>query len=529
MTGKRIKYTSIPYNAIRAFSIETAGTIDDDSELKIHSRGIGKTEIEFSKSVDVFPIHVFLSSVIIQGKGAGEQAAALVYDASAQSGSGGSTGIFDIFGSNYSQMDKHEVEQKLKSSNVIIPSEKVEMAFKCGRDSFIMTSHRVMKVDVQGMSGKKKEYLSILWPAIKGYSIETAGNIMDRDSELVLFFNLPDIANSAEGFPRNSRTRMKIDFRDGQADLFAVQRYISDKLLGPDTLQASTYANSMAGHVDSGSGSLLAWVGDDNRMIDATEVNRKFHSEIPLLQTCENVELAFKGRRDMLLFTTKRVISVDLKGLFGIGKKVEYISLPYSTVSAFSLRSAGSFMDKDSELCLWLDFDDVFFPMREKEDDPPPPPIPRRSFIEIDFQKDKVDILMVHRYLSDRLMRMDGHQLKPYTSAVVPVPSPPGGADKLFDWIGNNAAAIDSQAVNEKFHEAGILQGDEQVAFAFKTGRDSIYLTNRRLFLIDVQGFSGKRKEYMSVPFEVMRSWSVESAGYLDRDMELRVSFKGFW
>lgn len=124
------------------------------------------------------------------------------------------------------------------------------------------------------------------------WTVETAGNILDRDSELVLYFNLPDSPSHAEGLPRNSRTRMKIDFRDGQADLFAVQRYVSDKLLGPDTVATSQYAPSMAGHQDAGSGSLLAWLGDDNRMIDASEANRRFRF---FLQNCENVELAFKG------------------------------------------------------------------------------------------------------------------------------------------------------------------------------------------------------------------------------------------
>ena len=35
------------------------------------------------------------------------------------------------------------------------------------------------------------------------------------------------------------------------------------------------------------------------------------------------------------------------------------------------------------------------------------------------------------------------------------------------------------------------------------------------------QGFTGKKKEYMSVPTDVIRSWSVESAGNFDRDMEV--------
>ena len=172
------------------------------------------------------------------------------------------------------------------------------------------------------------------------------------------------------------------------------------------------------------------------------------------------------------------------------GESPVYITTFYSTITAFSVRSAGSWLDKDSELCLWLDFDDVFNPPRADENDSPPPPIPRKSYLEIDFQKDKVDMLVLHHYLSERVMVVNGHKMKPYTSPVsqnLLIPSPPGTVEKVLDWIGGNAVAIDSVAVNEKFREAEILQHDERVAFAFKTGRDSLYLTNKRIFLIDVQ------------------------------------------
>ncbi|KAL7425563.1 hypothetical protein ACHAXH_000050, partial [Discostella pseudostelligera] len=266
----------------------------------------------------------------------------VVFDSTAQM-MGSLTGFFDIFGSNYAQIDTKMVESRLKSNpNILLDDEKVEMAFMCGRDSFILTSHRLLKIDVQGMTGKKVEYLTILWPAIKGYSIETAGNIIDRDSELTLFFNLPDTECYAEGCPRNSLTRMKVDFLNGQTDLFAVQRYISDKLLGSDQVAYSQHSNTMSGYhgannygaaglLPTGIGSCFSWLGDDNRMIDASIANRQFHSELPILQTCENVELAFKGRRDMILFTTKRVIFVDVQGFLGMGKKVDFTSLPYST------------------------------------------------------------------------------------------------------------------------------------------------------------------------------------------------------
>lgn len=39
VTGKKVEYHSIPYNSIRHFSIETAGTFDADSELKIWIAG----------------------------------------------------------------------------------------------------------------------------------------------------------------------------------------------------------------------------------------------------------------------------------------------------------------------------------------------------------------------------------------------------------------------------------------------------------------------------------------------------------
>ena len=51
-------------------------------------------------------------------------------------------------------------------------------------------------------------------------------------------------------------------------------------------------------------------------------MNRVFHTNPPILQSSETVEMAFKGRRDLLLLTTKRVVKIDVKGLSG--KRVEY-------------------------------------------------------------------------------------------------------------------------------------------------------------------------------------------------------------
>lgn len=71
----------------------------------------------------------------------------------------------------------------------------------------------------------------------------------------------------------------------------------------------------------------------------------------PLLIEGENVLQAFKGVRDFIAFTNKRVIAVNIQGI--TGKKRDYTSLPFSKVQAFSVETAGTF-DLDAELDLWF-------------------------------------------------------------------------------------------------------------------------------------------------------------------------------
>lgn len=61
----------------------------------------------------------------------------------------------------------------------------------------------------------------------------------------------------------------------------------------------------------------------------------------------ERVERAYKIIRDMLVFTNKRLILIDKQGM--TGKKVEYHSVPYESISHFSVETAGHF-DLDAEL-----------------------------------------------------------------------------------------------------------------------------------------------------------------------------------
>lgn len=65
----------------------------------------------------------------------------------------------------------------------------------------------------------------------------------------------------------------------------------------------------------------------------------------------EGVEQAYKIIRDMIVFTNKRLILVDKQGI--TGKKVEYHSIPYKSISHFSTETAGTF-DMDAEMKIYI-------------------------------------------------------------------------------------------------------------------------------------------------------------------------------
>ncbi|WCN36771.1 PH domain-containing protein [Aneurinibacillus uraniidurans] len=82
--------------------------------------------------------------------------------------------------------------------------------------------------------------------------------------------------------------------------------------------------------------------------VDVAEVQREFAH---VLAQSEHIDKAYKLIRDMFIFTNKRLILVDKQGL--TGKKIEYHSIPYRSITRFSIETAGSF-DLDAELKIWI-------------------------------------------------------------------------------------------------------------------------------------------------------------------------------
>ena len=67
----------------------------------------------------------------------------------------------------------------------------------------------------------------------------------------------------------------------------------------------------------------------------------------------------------------------------------------------------------------------------------------------------------------------------------------------------------------------------EEIIGSFQTIRDGVVFTNKRIITINVQGLTGKKKDFTSLPYNKIQAFSVETAGVLDLDSELELWFSG--
>lgn len=100
-------------------------------------------------------------------------------------------------------------------SELLINDEHVVGAYQDIRDHVIFTNKRVISVNVQGLTGKKRDFTSLPYSKITAYSIETAGTF-DLDSELDLFYS--------------GLGRVRFEFK-GSSDILEIGRIIAQYAL----------------------------------------------------------------------------------------------------------------------------------------------------------------------------------------------------------------------------------------------------------------------------------------------------------
>ena len=98
---------------------------------------------------------------------------------------------------------------------MFVPGEEIIGTYQAIRDGVVFTNKRIMVINVQGITGKKKDFTSLPYSKIQAFSVETAGTF-DLDSELDLWFS--GIGN------------VKFEFI-GAADVSYICKMISEKVL----------------------------------------------------------------------------------------------------------------------------------------------------------------------------------------------------------------------------------------------------------------------------------------------------------
>jgi hypothetical protein len=189
--------------------------------------------------------------------------------------------------------------------------------------------------------------------SIYAWSVETAG-VWDRDTELNLYTR-----------NRWSMAKVEMDFRTGKADISQINKFLSALIIGLPSDSKVDFGkkdynsgNQEANPIGSGSGGLL----ENSHEIDASTIEAKLRSDPALLLDEEKVLRAFQSGRDIDVYTNRRMIIIDTKGL--AGKRVNYKSIPFKHMHGFEFETAGH-LDRDAEIYTYTDISDV-----EEEDFP---------------------------------------------------------------------------------------------------------------------------------------------------------------
>jgi len=95
----------------------------------------------------------------------------------------------------------------------------------------------------------------------------------------------------------------------------------------------------------------------------------------------------------------------------------------------------------------------------------------------------------------------------------------------LFSSLIGNAGVVDPEKLRHDYDR--LMIDSEEIQIGFKLVRDTFIFTDKRLILIDKQGITGSKIEIKTVTYKSISRFSIESAGHLDLDAELKIWISG--
>lgn len=124
-------------------------------------------------------------------------------------------GLFDALLGNAGEMSNTEAMEDL--ATILNPSESIELAYKLVRDMVVLTNHRLILIDKQGLTGRKVEYRSIPYKSITMFTVESVGHF-DLDAELKIWIS---------GQPES----MQMEF-NSKTNIYKLQALLAAKVAG---------------------------------------------------------------------------------------------------------------------------------------------------------------------------------------------------------------------------------------------------------------------------------------------------------
>ena len=95
----------------------------------------------------------------------------------------------------------------------------------------------------------------------------------------------------------------------------------------------------------------------------------------------------------------------------------------------------------------------------------------------------------------------------------------------IISGLIGNASETDIEDVKKDYGK--LLGRNEDVLQAYQWVRDLLIFTDFRLILVDIQGATGKKVDYHSIPYKSIRHFAVESTGHFDLEAELKIWVAG--
>ena len=95
----------------------------------------------------------------------------------------------------------------------------------------------------------------------------------------------------------------------------------------------------------------------------------------------------------------------------------------------------------------------------------------------------------------------------------------------LLSGLLGHSSKTDVGKLTDEFNQ--LLADGEELVAAYRVLRDMMVFTTKRLILVNKQGMTGTKAEYVTIPYERIIRFSKESAGILDLEAELKIWIVG--